>query len=180
MVRSRIALVLALVAAPAVAAAQEAVRTLNPGDEVRVSAPSVSSHPVRGTVLRYTPDTLAVRAADGAVHAFPLGSIHGLSKNLGMDRRRSVRRSALVGLFLGTATGLVAGPMIARNGDDGGFTRTVALSGAGGAVLGLGIGAGVGRLFPRERWQSYRTPLRFGAHAHAGGGVAVSLTLRTR
>jgi hypothetical protein len=174
--RFRLLLAFALAAALAPsAAAQQRAATLAPGDEVRVTAPSLASHTVQGTVLRYSADTLAVREADGSVHAFPLGAIGGLAKNMGMDRRRSVRRSSLLGLFVGAAVGLVTGPLVGRNGEEDDFGRTVALTGVGGAAVGLGAGAAMGALFPREHWQSYRTPLRVGAHA--SGGVALSLTV---
>lgn len=151
-----------------------AQHTLAPGDTVRVLAPAYHAGMIEGEVLRYRVDSLAVRdAATGAEYAFPLTAIRGLQKNEGLDRRRSVRKWALAGLFVGASVGLVSGPLIAARDHEGGMVGPTLLIGLGGGVLGLGLGAAGGSVFAREHWQRFRTPIV----PHATPAVALGVTL---
>jgi hypothetical protein len=156
----RLLAVLATAAAlPAAAAAQHAY-TLQPGDTVRVLAPAFHTGMIEGELLMYRTDTLAVReAATGTAYAFPTEAVRQLYKHQGMDRRRSVRRWALAGLFLGSAAGLVAGPLIATADEEGSIVGPTVLTGLGGAALGVGLGAAGGSMFARDYWQRFRTPI---------------------
>lgn len=144
---------------PAAARAQNGAHTLLPGDTVRVAAPSLHAGVIEGELLLYRGDSIAVRdASTGTEYQFPLSSVRRLEKNQGMDRRRSVRRWAAAGLFLGAAAGLVAGPLIATADPEGGIVGPTLLSGLAGGVVGLGLGAAGGSVFARDHWQRFRTP----------------------
>lgn len=145
---------------PRAADAQNGHHTLRPGDTVRVYAPSLHDGVIQGELLRYEGDSLGVRdASTGSAYQFPISTIRRLEKNEGMDRRRSVRRWATAGLFIGGALGLVAGPLIATDNPGGGMVGPTVLAGLGGGVLGLGIGAAGGSVFARDHWQRFRTPI---------------------
>jgi hypothetical protein len=154
-------MVLALAAVlPRAAAAQGGSHTLAPGDTVRVAAPSLHPGVIEGELLLYRGDSLAVREArTGTAYRFPLETIQLLEKNEGVDRGRSVRHWALAGLFVGAAAGLVSGPLIATSEAGGGIVGPTVLTGLGGGVLGLGLGAAGGSLFARDRWQRFSTPI---------------------
>lgn len=151
---------LALAALPARGADAQAARyTLQPGDTVRVEAPALHHGVIQGELVLYEGDSVGVREAQtGTAYRFPVEAVRRLEKNLGRDRRRSVRHWALAGLFVGAAVGLVSGPLIATAGD-GGIVGPTLVSGLGGGVLGLGLGAAGGSVFARDRWQRFRTPI---------------------
>ena len=86
--------------------------------------------------------------------------VQRLLKNEGVDRRRSVRRFAVAGLFVGFATGVVLGPLISMERKDDNFVGATVVTSLGGGALGLGLGAAGGSIFSREHWQSFRTPIR--------------------
>lgn len=148
---------LLLAAAATGAAAQH--RTLEPGDRVRVVAPTLHRGPLRGEVVRYVADSLAVRESGGdSVYVLPLAQIRALARNEGMQRGRSVRSGLRVGAFLGAAVGLIAGPFMAKQGEEDAFVRNTALSGAAGTLAGAGLGALAGSLFAGDHWQRFRMP----------------------
>jgi hypothetical protein len=158
---ARLLMALALAAVlPRGAEAQNGVHTLEPGDTVRVEAPALHAGVIEGELLMYQGDSLAVReASTGTAYRFPLSTIQRLEKNQGSNRRRSVRHWALAGLFVGAATGLVSGPLIATAEEGGGIVGPTILTGLGGGVLGLGLGAAGGSVFSRDHWQRFRTPI---------------------
>jgi hypothetical protein len=136
-------------------------RTLEPGDDVRVVAPTLYRGAVRGLVVRYMADTLAVReAGTDSVYAFPMTHVRDIARNEGVQRGRSMRHSLQLGAFLGAAIGLVTGPFLAKTGEDGAFVRNTALSGASGTVAGAGLGALLGSVFAGDHWQRFRVPRR--------------------
>ncbi|HEY7770464.1 hypothetical protein [Longimicrobium sp.] len=171
--------VLALLAFAAPSAAQRAARGLVPGDEVRVRAPSAAPGVIRGEVLRYQGDTLALRqAGTGREFAIHVDSIRGMAQNLGFDRRRSTIRGARLGLFLGAAAGGVAGPFVAMEGTDEDFGTNAALVLAGGALAGTGLGALGGAVFARDYWQSYGMPIRRARVTLSTDRVGISIPVR--
>lgn len=158
---------------PRAVEAQEGHHTLLPGDTVRVEAPAVHAGLIQGELLKYEGDSIAVReASTGTDYRFSLAAVRRLEKNQGMDRRRSVRRWAVAGLFLGAAAGLVSGPLIASGTEDGGILGTTLLAGLGGGVVGMGLGAAGGSVFARDHWQRFRTPI---PHAPAAVRIGVSI-----
>lgn len=135
--------------------------TLQPGDTVRVQADEWGPGLIEGELLLYRADSLAVReAGTGTRYSVPLPAVRRLLKNEGVDRRRSVRRFATAGAFIGFATGVVLGPLISMKRKDEDFVGATLASSIGGGALGLGLGAIGGSLFSRERWQPFRTPIR--------------------
>jgi hypothetical protein len=159
---------------PARTVAQANGHTLEPGDTVRVAAGAWGPRLVEGELLVYHTDSLAVReTATGTRYAAPLESVQRLLKNEGMDRRRSVRRSAVAGLFVGFATGVVLGPLLSMERKDDNFVGTTAVTSLGGAALGLGLGAASGAIFSRDHWQPFRTPIR--PPAPSGATVSISI-----
>jgi hypothetical protein len=144
---------------PRTAHGQNGAHTLLPGDTVRILVPSLHTGVIEGELLLYRGDSIGVReASTGNEYQFPLTTVRRLEKNQGMDRRRSVRRWAAAGLFLGAAAGLVSGPLIATADPEGGIVGPTLLAGLGGGVLGLGLGAAGGSIFARDHWQRFRTP----------------------
>ena len=153
--RRRFALTLVLLAGVLPASAQQRIPA--PGDEVRVVAPAIHNGPMRGELVRYMGDTLAVhdRATD-SVFVMPMHAIRRLALNTGPHRGRSVRRGGTIGAFIGAAVGLVAGPLIASSrGDDSGFLRITAISGLTGLAAGGGLGVAGGALLSGDQWQRY-------------------------
>ncbi len=158
--RLMLALALAVLLPRGMAAQQNGGHTLLPGDTVRVLAPSVHPGLIQGELLLYRADSLGIRdASTGTAYQFPLSAVRRLEKNEGLDRRRSVRRWATAGLFLGGALGLVSGPLIATAEPGGSVVGPTVLAGLGGGVLGLGLGAAGGSVFARDHWQRFRTPI---------------------
>lgn len=154
------ALALAFLLPRAAAAQQNGGHTLQPGDTVRVLAPSLHEGVIQGELLLYRADSLGIRdESTGTSYQFPMSTIRRLEKNEGPDRRRSVRRWATAGLFLGGALGLVTGPLIATAEGGGGMMGPTVLAGLGGGALGLGLGAAGGSLFAGDHWQRFRTPI---------------------
>ena len=150
---------LALVAATAASAAAQQ-RTLVPGDLVQVVAPTVRRQPVRGELVRYHGDTLAVReAGTDSIVVLPMDRVRNLALNRGRHPTGSSRRTMGAGAFLGLALGAVAGPLIAsRQGGDGDFLKYTAFSAGGGMLAGGTLGALLGAMFPRTHWQRYAMP----------------------
>jgi hypothetical protein len=174
---ARLLMALALAAVlPRAADAQDAPHTLQLGDTVRVGAPALHDGVITGALLLYQGDSLGVReASTGTAYRFPLAAVRRLEKNLGRDRRRSTRRWALAGLFIGAAAGLVSGPLIATDVEGGGIAGPTILAGLGGGVLGLGLGAAGGSVFARDRWQRFRTPIPPYTPPAAQAGVTISV-----
>ena len=166
-------LALALVL-PRTADAQDARYTLRPGDTVRVAAPTLHEGVIQGELLLYAGDSLGIRdASTGTAYQFPTSAIRRLEKNEGMDRRRSMRRWATAGLFLGSAVGLVSGPLIATADAEGGMVGPTVLAGLGGAALGLGLGAAGGAIFAGDYWQRFRTPIPPAVRPAASVGITL-------
>ena len=159
---------------PVHAAAQGNGLTLEPGDTVRVMASEWGPRLVEGELLVYRTDSLAVReVATGTRYAVPLQSVERLLKNEGFDRRRSVRRWAVAGLFMGFATGVVLGPLISMERKDDNFVGATLVTSLGGGALGLGLGAAGGSLFAGEHWQPFRTPIRPPAPPSTSIGITI-------
>ena len=177
-------LALALVL-PHRAAAQDAVHTLALGDTVRVLAPAWGSRMIQGELVVYHTDSLAVReAGTGTRYAVALAGVERLMKNEGVNRRRSVRRWGVAGLFLGFATGVVAGPLVSMERKDEDFVGATLVTSLGGGVLGLGLGAAGGAVFARDYWQPFRTPIvapTYSSSAPAPStGMALGVSIPTR
>ncbi len=151
--RYALALLLALSATPAAAGAQAVL--LQPG--VRLRLPGIGE----GTVALRTPDSLYVFTKAGQTLTLPLRTL----RTVEVSGPRERGPAALRGAWIGGAIGLAAGLLVWAAGDSAGCktdafgeeydcTRTfnagdAGLAGVGGAAIGAGIGALIGR----QRWQ---------------------------
>ena len=151
-------------------------RTLSPGDEVRVHAPSVRSSRIRGIVVLYQGSTLELRErGTGALLEVPVADIRSLALNEGLHRGRSSWYVARFGGFLGGAGGLVAGPLIATSRAPGNFGEVMLVSGVVGTAAGTGLGAILGAIFARDQWQRFRMPI---VPTVSDAGVSLGVSLR--
>lgn len=167
-------LILAAALLPPPADAQANGHTLAPGDQVRVMAPAWGTRMIQGELLVYHADSLAVReAATGTRYAVALEGVTRLMKNEGLDRRRSVRRWGVAGLFMGFATGVVVGPLVSMRRKDENFVGATLVTSLGGGAMGLGLGAAGGSLFARDHWQPFRTPIIVPAYPQASISIPV-------
>jgi hypothetical protein len=161
---------------PMGAAAQSNGHTLLPGDTVRVVAPEWGARMIQGELLLYHADSLAVReAATGTRYAVRLDGVTRLMKNEGLDRRRSVRRWGLAGLFMGFATGVLVGPLVSMERKDENFAGATLVTSLGGGALGLGLGAAGGSVFARDHWQRFRMPVTAPAYPPPAQTASVSV-----
>jgi hypothetical protein len=154
---------LALRLAPALLAfnaAQAQFDEVLPGTRVRVQAPGVVAERYVGTVLERRADTLFVTNAPGSRVAVSTRTITSLE----IDRGRSRGAGAKVGAIWGAGAGILGGllTMSQRNNDYEGEADSIsapawiAASTVGYALVGAGIGAIVGR----RRWERFDVPSR--------------------
>jgi hypothetical protein len=120
------------------------------GTRVRITAPAIVSSKFTGVVTRYDTAALAVRdSATGAEQTFPLHSILFLEISKGSSRGGSIGKRAGLMAFVMGGLGAIIGAVTHPYKEVG---PSAALGGAGGALLGAGIGAAWGASAPRERW----------------------------
>ncbi len=132
--------------------------SIAPGDTVRVTAPSMDMDDSIGTVAALETDTLTVKVEERADALYvPLADITKLEVRHGQRSRAG--KGALIGLGVGAAAGVTlafvacAGKECYSDSNDA--TGVVALIfGAGGALLGAGIGAIIGSSIKTDRWES--------------------------
>jgi hypothetical protein len=134
------------------------------GARVRITAPAVLPGKFTGTVTQYDSAHLAVRDSTGAEQSFPLHGILFMELSKGVGRGGSVgSRAKLMAFVLGGIGAIVGG--VAHPYKDVG--PSVALLGAGGIVLGAGLGAAWGAGAPGERWEWVVRPFGYDPHAAA-------------
>ena len=144
------------------------------GTRVRVSAPEISTTRVVGTVRALDAKTLTVDVSGRSEPLIvPRDRIRQLEVSTG---RRSRWTGALIGGLLGAAAGAALGNSTAsKNAYD-----IKSADQAGGAVLGLLVGAGIGALIPPgERWQdvsSARYRVSFAPRVDRTPGIAFVLS----
>ena len=144
------------------------------GTRVKVSAPEISTTPVIGTVRALDAKSLTVDVSGRTEPlAVPRDRIRRLEVSTG---RRSRWTGALIGGLLGAAAGAALGNSTAsKNAYD-----VKSADQAGGAVLGLLVGAGIGALIPPgERWQdvsSSRYRVSFAPRVDRTPGIAFALS----
>ena len=152
-------LLVTLCAAGSVAAGQDGMRdALEPGDRVEIAAPTPEAEPVPATVLAVQPRWFSFAVeGDSTVWTRRFDVVESLRVSVGRSRLYSARRGAVWGAYVGTAVGLIAGPLAALSvfGDHGVARAMLVLGGAGGAAGGA-AGAAAGAVLARERWVPYR------------------------
>ena len=136
--------IVALAAGAAAHAAEESAAPVSAGQRVRVSAPSLSTGTVVGSVVSIDDHDITIRIPRRAEPlALPRTAIIKLEVS---DGRRSRAVGAAAGALIGALAGLAAGSRSTE------FTQEIQ---AGGAAIGALLGAGVGAAIPpAERWRT--------------------------
>jgi len=156
---------------------------IDPGDRVRVTAPSLDLDKDVGTVASLVADTFVVEMEDRAdALDVPFSHVTRLEVHRGQKSRAGA--GALIGAGAGAATGLTvalvscAGDECHLDGSD--VTGAVVLVlGAGSALAGAGLGALIGTAIKTDRWQLVPLDrIRVGRSPATPDGVALSVTLR--
>jgi hypothetical protein len=171
-------------APPLASLTRPAVRTLAPGDTVRIVS---GAGRYAGTISRITPDTVVV-SASGRLDAIPRSEVTQLERFRGKSSRgRSILIGAGAGLVSGGVLGGISGRVVGRirclPADQpctpGDHDRTIqgALL-AEGAILGALVGAMLGPTFRREHWDRAENAFPLEAGPAANGGIAAGVTLR--
>ena len=156
------------------AAAQDAVSPL-PGALLRVTAPTLSTKPMVGTLVQTTQDELLLDLAGAQRRSIPRAAVTRLEWSRG--RRGNVAKGVLWGaLISGTVLAVVGG----KEGCEGGkMSECLASSFVVGAGLGALGGAGVGALIRTEDWGD--VPIAPIANVRVrmapNGGVAIRVAL---
>jgi hypothetical protein len=135
-----------IVKAPEVAPRHE----LEPGNRVRAHLLRPRSAVV-GNVVRVVLDTLVIISGEDAPREMPLSAANIEWLELSQGQRSRAGTGALIGLFLGAVGGAVALVAICQDDCVGAWPLLGLIP--GGALVGAGIGAGVGTLIRAERWQ---------------------------
>lgn len=137
----------AVVLLPAVAIAQRSSPVyVGAGSTVRVTAPSVLPDRMTGSFISSARDTLRVAGRSGNLHyALPYSAVERLEVSGGRQRMKW--------MWIGMATGAIAGPLIGgmTAGDD--TQDAEAWGRLGGLLVGLPVGAVGGALLAPERWR---------------------------
>jgi len=142
---ARLALALILVPGLARSAAAQLPLSLQPGDTVKLFAPTLTASrytPLTGVVSRIGPTDLFIMGA-AAERAIPLSAIVELRKTWGY--RRETWRGLGVGLLAGLVIGRIGG-----TGSDAGDQNLAQI----GALVGAAVGGIVGSRIKTTRWQA--------------------------
>ena len=148
-----LATAIALFASPAIAAAQEPVKSfdqlntrLKPGDTIWVT--DGQGREVKGKIQALAPEAITLKG-DGP-RTFVAGDVRLISER----RRDSLANGALIGLAVGgVGTGLAC--LASTEGPDQGWCLLAALVYGG---IGAGIGVGIDALIPGKKLVAYRAP----------------------
>ena len=144
------------------------------GARVRITAPSIVRDKFTGVVTEYDTSHLTVRdTAAGTEQSFPLHSILFLEISKGSSRGGSVGKRAGLMAFVMGGLGAIVGAVAHPYKDVG---PSAAIGGAGGALLGAGIGAAWGASAPRERWDWVVRPFGYDRRVVADTTIAVPVT----
>jgi hypothetical protein len=146
-----LAAILAAAASSRIAA--QATERLEPGQRVRVTAPTISSTHIVGVFAHMAADTLVVET-DGRAWHFPHASLTRVDVHRG--RQSNAAKGALYGSLIGAGIGAVAlgsSSLCAETLEVPGG-RCALIGAGGGGVGGLLLGAIVGALIKTDRWQA--------------------------
>ena len=141
---------------------------LQPGARVRVTAPTVLGGKLEGTIIGRRGDTLSILQPKIAPFEIPISALSRIEVYRGKSRVAGAKKGLLWGLAIGLPVGLATAA-----GDDKTWNvvdadcdpflqscamysdvEQVMLLTAGSAAIGAGIGALIGK----ERWQTLHTP----------------------
>lgn len=163
--------------APSVLSAQG--RSLPAGSLLRVEAPSHFDGKIEGKLVSYTAESIILVDSLGSTHNIPTPSVTGIALYEGVNRKFSTKWGAMFGGFLGASIGAVGGPFtaIALKSE---FGRQMAINASIGLVSGSAIGATMGAIFAKERWQPYRIQVKPALSVREDGTRALSFTIPVR
>jgi len=137
------------------------LQELQPGARIRFAAPSVLVERRAAMVLGRAQDTVTV-GGDFPATRVPIAALTSLEVSRGRSRARGAVRGLRWGVPFGTLLGLALAST-ASGCSNCESTGAAAVSAFGwGALGGVVYGAGVGALFPVERWNRYDLPARAG------------------
>lgn len=176
----RVALVLAAVLAALLVLAAlptpargQALGELQPGARVRLRAPPVVAGRLTGTVIGRTGDTLVVAGEKVGQVRVPVRALSRIEVSRGKSHARGAIAGTMWGGGIGLALGVLMAAAPADSADDVSRGEYVLWSTVSGALVGLPVGAVIGR----ERWERFDLPVQ-AALAPLPRGLAVRLTLR--
>jgi hypothetical protein len=158
--------------------AQSLTAQVEAGSRVRVTTVPASPGRRIGTLVSLDRDTLRWSRWDTtSVIAVPVASVARLERSTG--RRSNTGRGAMIGGLIGAGFGLFVG--IAAATDNSGFLQVgvddiAAVTGIGGAA-GAGVGAIIGSLSRRDRWEPVSLTPRVGANLRRSRTIS-RLTIR--
>jgi len=139
--------------ASATSAAQPSLSSLDRGTRVRIDAPQISQTRFSGNVSELDGLLLTVtKQKTGEQLVVPFSTLVSVERSLGRSRGRGAIVGAVIGLVAGLGLGVVC-VSVCDTGGSGGAN----LAPAGGLFLGPPVGAVLGALIGKERWQ--RLPL---------------------
>jgi hypothetical protein len=146
-----------------------APRVPEPGDRLRVTAPSLAPQPLVGSLIEITEHNLVLAPSPSEHRVIPLSGLTRLERSLG--RRRHTR----LGLLVGAASGAMVVGL--RSCGSGTCTRQDSVGYAlAGALLGALPGAAIGGLVQTEAWVELpASGVRLTATPVRGRGVALAL-----
>ena len=152
--RRALILAAALIAVPALAAAQEPVRDfsqlntrLRPGDTIWLT--DAQGREVKGRILSLGADALTLEGGGG--RSFGAPDVRAIE----VRRPDSLRNGALIGLAVGAGLGAVAcAALVERAGDAGWCVLSAGIYGG----VGAGTGVGIDALIPGPKLLAYRAP----------------------
>ena len=155
---ARLAALLALTAVGALPA-QAQLTELQPGTRVRVEASGIVAGRYVGTVLASTADTMTIGSPDRLPLAIPTARISAIEVSRGKSKMEGAKRGVLWGAPIGLALGAFAAAMPTcdrgryNNCDD--YPTDVEFV-VGNLVGSVVIGAGIGALIGREKWERFQ------------------------
>jgi len=151
---------------------------LEPGTRVRVEAPRCVPYPVEGTIVSRRGDALRIERSRGNAVTVPIATLTRVEVSRGRSRLAGALRGGLWGAAAGLGVGVVS--VVASNGcvgdcsDEPSDREYLLATPAAGALLGAGVGALIGR----ERWE--RVPLPARATVGPGRARGFSLAVHAR
>ncbi len=124
---------------------------LQPGDLVRLTAPTILPHPLEGRVIAADSASISVTPRGGETITLPAALIQRVQWGHGVNRARGVQRGAFGGAMLGMLVGAVVGLSGPRDG-------SANLAPATGFMIGAGVGAVYGGFRPPTAWVDWSAP----------------------